>query len=227
MTTFEMKVAILAELWTDYKDEEGMDDFFEYNDLGLPLAFMLERKIVESTPVAQVYIEEAFELFCEVLGLDSDKEYESLNEMFDLQNENEEQESRELIKNSDNLLNLNLLLGFSGEQLDNLSNEHPSNYHVYQCETCQNFRPNFLPIMIVSMENVFPETQIKMLKEAYSTSEGDLSKGVVMGIISNSQTKPEVIDEVMEYFPIWAFEDLKNHPNITQKALNEINEELE
>ena len=73
MTTFEMKVAILAELWTDYKDEEGMDDFFEYNDLGLPLAFMLERKIVESTPVAQVYIEEAFELFCEVLGLDSDK----------------------------------------------------------------------------------------------------------------------------------------------------------
>jgi hypothetical protein len=26
MTTFEMKVAILAELWTDYKDEEGMDD---------------------------------------------------------------------------------------------------------------------------------------------------------------------------------------------------------
>jgi hypothetical protein len=31
----------------------------------------------------------------------------------------------------------------------------------------------------------------------------------------------------MEYFPIWAFEDLKNHPNITLKALNEINEELE
>jgi DNA-binding HxlR family transcriptional regulator len=65
-----------------------------------------------------------------------------------------------------------------------------------------------------------------MLKEAYSTSEGDLSKGVVMGIISNSRTKSEVIDEIMEYFPVWAFEDLKNHPNITQKALTEINEEL-
>jgi hypothetical protein len=209
-----------------------MADFFEYNDLGLPLAFMLEQKIVESTPVAQVYIEETFELFCELLGLDSDEEYENLSGMFDLQEfdlqtENEEQESRELIKNSDNPLNLNLLSSYSGEQLANLSSEHPSNYHVYQCETCQNFEPNFLPIMIVSMENVFPETQIKMLKEAYSTSEGDLSKGVVMGIISNSQTKPEVIDEVMEYFPIWAFEDLKNHPNITLKALNEINEELE
>jgi len=231
MTTFERKVAILAELWTDYSDDKNMADFFEYNDLGLPLAFMLEQKIVESTPVAQVYIEETFELFCELLGLDSDEEYENLNGMFDLQEfdlqtENEEQESKEMIKYADNPLNLNLLSSYSGEQLANLSNEHPSNYHVYQCETCQNFEPNFLPIMIVSMENVFPETQLKMLKEAYSTSEGDLSKGVVMGIISNSRTKSEVIDEIMEYFPVWAFEDLKNHPNITQKALTEINEEL-
>ncbi len=32
-------------------------------------------------------------------------------------------------------------------------------------------------------------------------------------------------NEDVRYFPIWAFEDLKNHPNITQKALTEINEE--
>jgi hypothetical protein len=46
----------------------------------------------------------------------------------------------------------------------------------------------------------------------------------VKGILSNSRTKSEVLGEIMEYFPIWAFEDLKNHPNITQKALNEIEE---
>lgn len=67
-----------------------MADFFEYNDLGLPLAFMIEQKIVESTPVAQVYIEETFELLVESLGLDSEEEYESIEEMFDLQTENEE-----------------------------------------------------------------------------------------------------------------------------------------
>jgi TPR repeat protein len=226
MKTHEKKVAILAELWSDYQDEEGMDDFFEYNDLGLPLAFMLEQNIVETTPRAQVYIEETFELFCEALGLDSDEEYESLNEMFDLETEIKEQESKEMIKYSDNPLNLNLLSSYSGEQLDNLSREHPSNDHVYQCETCKTFENNFLPMVIVSMKNVFPETQLKMLKEAYSTQWGDLSKGVVMGILSNSRTKSEVLDEIMEYFPIWAFEDLKNHPNITRKALTQINEEL-
>lgn len=72
-----------------------MSDFFEYNDLGLPLAFMIEQKIVESTPVAQVYIEETFELLVESLGLDSEEEYESIEEMFELEKQWEEQEDKE------------------------------------------------------------------------------------------------------------------------------------
>lgn len=88
-TPYNTKYAILSNLWTDYKDDKDMADFFEYNDLGLPLAFMIEQKIVESTPVAQVYIEETFELLVESLGLDSEEEYESIEEMFDLQSENE------------------------------------------------------------------------------------------------------------------------------------------
>lgn len=89
-TPYNTKYSILSNLWTDYKDDKDMADFFEYNDLGLPLAFMIEQKIVESTPVAQVYIEETFELLVESLGLDSEEEYESIEEMFDLQTENEE-----------------------------------------------------------------------------------------------------------------------------------------
>jgi hypothetical protein len=89
-TPYNIKYAILSDLWTQYKTDKDMADFFEYNDLGLPLAFMIEQKIVESTPVAQVYIEETFELFCESLGLDSDEEYESMEEMFELKEENEE-----------------------------------------------------------------------------------------------------------------------------------------
>ncbi|CAB4164734.1 hypothetical protein UFOVP828_94 [uncultured Caudovirales phage] len=88
-TPYNTKYAILSNLWTDYKDDKDMADFFEYNDLGLPLAFMIEQKIVESTPVAQVYIEETFELLVESLGLDSEEEYESIEEMFDIQAENE------------------------------------------------------------------------------------------------------------------------------------------
>jgi hypothetical protein len=89
-TPYNIKYAILSDLWTQYKTDKDMADFFEYNDLGLPLSFAIEQKIVESTPTAQVYIEETFELFCESLGLDSDEEYESMEEMFELKEENEE-----------------------------------------------------------------------------------------------------------------------------------------
>jgi hypothetical protein len=89
-TPYDIKYAILSDLWTNYKDDKEMADFFAYNDLGLPLAFMIEQKIVESTPVAQVYVEETFELLCESLGLDTDDEFESIEEMFELQADSEE-----------------------------------------------------------------------------------------------------------------------------------------
>jgi hypothetical protein len=89
-TPYNIKYAILSDLWTQYKTDKDMADFFEYNDLGLPLSFAIEQKIVESTPIAQVYIEETFELLVESLGLDPDDEFESIEEMFELQADSEE-----------------------------------------------------------------------------------------------------------------------------------------
>ncbi len=94
-TPYNIKYAILSDLWTNYKNDRHMADFFEYNDLGLPLAFMIEQKIVESTPIAQVYIEETFELLCESLGLDSDDEFESIEEMFELEEQWEDKKDEE------------------------------------------------------------------------------------------------------------------------------------
>ena len=91
-TPYNTKYAILSELWTGYSDDKDMADFFQYNDLGLPLAFMLEQKIVESTPIAQVYIEETFELLIEALGLYSDDEYASLEEMFEMEQKYKDEE---------------------------------------------------------------------------------------------------------------------------------------
>ena len=48
-TQYKIKHKILANLWTNYKDDHDMADFFAFNDLGLPLAFMIEQKIVKST----------------------------------------------------------------------------------------------------------------------------------------------------------------------------------
>jgi hypothetical protein len=90
MIEYNQKCEMLAELWTNYKNDKNFEDFFEYNDLGLPLAFAISNNIVESTPIAKTYIIETFDLLCEALGLDTDDEFESLDDMFELQAENEE-----------------------------------------------------------------------------------------------------------------------------------------
>ena len=90
MTEYSIKCEILSEFYEGFRTDPKFSDFFEYNDLGLPLAFMIEAKIVESTPVAESYINETFDLFCEALDLDSDEEFESLDEMFALRLDEEE-----------------------------------------------------------------------------------------------------------------------------------------
>ena len=90
MTEYSIKCEILSEFYEAFRTDPKFSDFFEYNDLGLPLAFMIEAKIVESTPIAETYINETFDLFCEALNLDSDEEFESLDEMFALRLDEEE-----------------------------------------------------------------------------------------------------------------------------------------
>lgn len=90
MTDLNTRCEILSNLWLRHKHTKDFADFFEYNDIGLPLAFALSEKIVEVSPIAETYINETFELFCEALGLDSDEEFSDLDEMLELQLDEEE-----------------------------------------------------------------------------------------------------------------------------------------
>lgn len=79
-TPYSNKIGILAELWMNYRDDPDFIDFIEYNDLGLPLAYMLDSKIVESTPMAEAFINETFALL--LAGLETeDENYESLDDL--------------------------------------------------------------------------------------------------------------------------------------------------
>jgi len=78
--TFNNRVSILAELWMNYRDDEQLKDFIEYNDLGLPLAYFLMNELVLPTNQSQVYIDETYELLIKSLGA-ADVEYESLDEL--------------------------------------------------------------------------------------------------------------------------------------------------
>jgi hypothetical protein len=90
-TNFETKCAILSDLWLNYKDNDELEDFVEYNDLGLPLAYLIHTNLVTVTDEGMPYVDETFNLLCTALGLDSDEEYTSLNELMELQDEDEEE----------------------------------------------------------------------------------------------------------------------------------------
>ena len=89
-TTFENKCAILSDLWLNYKDNEELQDFVEYNDLGLPLAYLIHTDLVSVNESGIPYVDETFNLLCTALGVDLDEEYESLNEIMELQEDDED-----------------------------------------------------------------------------------------------------------------------------------------
>ena len=86
-TPFEKRCEILAELWIDYRKDEEFADFVAYCDLGLPLAYSISEGIVETTPVAENYINETFELLISALGIE-DEDFENLDEILGLAEEN-------------------------------------------------------------------------------------------------------------------------------------------
>ena len=71
VTTFDNKCIILAELWIDYRDSSDLADYVDYNDMGLPLAFLLSEKLVKvESPYATKMILESFDQLLTTLGVD-------------------------------------------------------------------------------------------------------------------------------------------------------------
>jgi hypothetical protein len=81
--TFTKKCEILSDIWFGYRDEQEFQDFIEYNDLGLPLAYAIHGEIVQATELAKQYIQETFDLLSEALGVNPDEDWQSLDEMLD------------------------------------------------------------------------------------------------------------------------------------------------
>lgn len=80
MNDFSNKITILAELWMNYRDDEQLKDFIEYNDLGLPMAYFLMNELVLPTKQSEVYVNETYDLLIASLGAE-DIGFESLDEL--------------------------------------------------------------------------------------------------------------------------------------------------
>jgi hypothetical protein len=85
MTDFSNKITILAELWMNYRDDDHLDDFIEYNDLGLPMAYLIMNEIVMPTERSELYINETFDLLLAALSIE-DKGFTSLDELLNSAN---------------------------------------------------------------------------------------------------------------------------------------------
>lgn len=81
-TDYKTRCEILTDLWIEYRTEETFEDFIEYNDIALPLAFCISNRIVTSTPKAEMFINESFELLLAAIGIE-DEGFESLNDLLE------------------------------------------------------------------------------------------------------------------------------------------------
>jgi hypothetical protein len=82
-TTPENKIAILSDLWINYRSEEAFADLFEYADLAFPLAYAIENEIVKNSDKATPFIDETFELLLSSSDIEEDTGFESLDEIFE------------------------------------------------------------------------------------------------------------------------------------------------
>lgn len=83
MTDFTKVCEILGTLYVNYKDDEELQDFIEFNDLGLPLAFLASENLCQVSDDGARYITETWALFVESLGLE-DIGFETLNQMLSM-----------------------------------------------------------------------------------------------------------------------------------------------
>jgi len=80
-TSFDDRCSILAELWMNYRNDQNFEGFISYNDLGLPLAYLLDNEIVKSTPASIKFINETFDLLLGSLE-QTDNGYVTLDDIF-------------------------------------------------------------------------------------------------------------------------------------------------
>jgi hypothetical protein len=67
----------------DYREDEEFQDFVEYNDLGLPLAYMVASGIIATaTDKAEDIVNETFDLFLGSMNM-KDTGFETLPDVFD------------------------------------------------------------------------------------------------------------------------------------------------
>ena len=81
MNGVRKKIEILAELYFNYNGEPNFAEFFFYNSIGLPLAYVVNEELATLTLIGENYINETYGILIASLGADQEAEYESLADL--------------------------------------------------------------------------------------------------------------------------------------------------
>jgi hypothetical protein len=77
---FSDKCGILGQFWFEFRDDDKLEDFISYNDIGLPLAWFIATGVVTANPMAEDYIDETFDLFLSALEV-TEEEIEGMDNL--------------------------------------------------------------------------------------------------------------------------------------------------
>lgn len=80
-TPFEIRCEILSDLWMNYKTDTDFKDFIEYNDVGLPMAFIAAEEMAVVNERGKAFIQETFDLLLASLGIQEDTGFDSLDDL--------------------------------------------------------------------------------------------------------------------------------------------------
>jgi len=81
MTDFTKVCEILGSLYSNYRDDAELDDFMDFNDLGLPLAYLSAENLCQVSDDGARYIMETWNLFLQSLNLEDTGNWDSLDDL--------------------------------------------------------------------------------------------------------------------------------------------------
>lgn len=80
-TSLEIRAEILSDLWLNYRADEEFQDFIQYNDLGLPVAYLISAGLVKQSEEINKFVNEAFDLLLAGFDIEEDTGFENLDDL--------------------------------------------------------------------------------------------------------------------------------------------------
>ncbi len=92
-TSFLIKCEILAEVHVESGFNSNLNEFRKYNDIGLPLAYLINQDLVEPKgEQASKYVEDTWRMLSESLGIDPNGDYKNAEDYLSHTSEDEDEE---------------------------------------------------------------------------------------------------------------------------------------